>query len=91
MRAQSCAASASAGVSQEPPTQATLGSARNSRALPGVTPPVGQKRTLPTVLDDTAYGFGTVYVSGGRRGFDIGLSPADLITVTNARTAAIAR
>jgi Cys-tRNA(Pro)/Cys-tRNA(Cys) deacylase len=33
----------------------------------------------------------TVYVSGGRRGLDIGLAPADLITVTRARTAAISR
>jgi len=46
---------------------------------------------LPTVLDDTAYGFGTVYVSGGRRGFDIGLSPADLATVTGALRARIGR
>ncbi|MCX6432991.1 MAG: Cys-tRNA(Pro) deacylase, partial [Actinobacteria bacterium] len=32
-----------------------------------------------------------VYVSGGRRGFDIGLAPADLITVTDGRYAPIAR
>jgi len=53
--------------------------------------PIGQKRALPTVVDSTATDHSTVYVSGGRRGLDIGLSPADLITVTKARTAAIAR
>jgi len=53
--------------------------------------PVGQKRALPTVLDETAYGFGTVYVSGGRRGFDIGLAPEDLASVTRARRARIGR
>ncbi|WP_405064793.1 hypothetical protein OG558_22915 [Kribbella sp. NBC_01510] len=42
-------------------------------------------------VDNTATGHPTVYVSGGRRGLDIGLSPAELIAVTKARTAAIAR
>jgi Cys-tRNA(Pro)/Cys-tRNA(Cys) deacylase len=53
--------------------------------------PVGQKRALPTVLDETAYGFDTVFVSGGRRGFDIELSPAALATVTGAVRARIGR
>ncbi|GAA2788849.1 Cys-tRNA(Pro) deacylase [Kribbella solani] len=58
--------------------------------LGGISP-IGQKRALPTVVDNTATGHPTVYVSGGRRGFDIGLAPADLITITKARTADIAR
>jgi Cys-tRNA(Pro)/Cys-tRNA(Cys) deacylase len=53
--------------------------------------PLGQKRAHPTVLDEAALGFETVYVSGGRRGLDIGLAPADLVTMTQATTAAIAR
>jgi Cys-tRNA(Pro)/Cys-tRNA(Cys) deacylase len=53
--------------------------------------PVGQRRALPTVVDDTALGFGTVYVSGGRRGLDLGLAPADLVRVTGAVVAAIGR
>ncbi len=53
--------------------------------------PVGQRRPHPTVLDATALSFGTVYVSGGRRGFDLGLAPADLVTVTGATVAAIGR
>src|SRR6185369_5385114 len=43
--AQSPAVTRSAGVSQEPPTQATLGRARKAGALAGSMPPVGQKRT----------------------------------------------
>ncbi|MEU4396189.1 Cys-tRNA(Pro) deacylase [Kribbella sp. NPDC023855] len=53
--------------------------------------PIGQKRLLPTVVDETASVHETVYVSGGRRGLDLGLSPADLIKLTAARTAPIAR
>jgi Cys-tRNA(Pro)/Cys-tRNA(Cys) deacylase len=53
--------------------------------------PVGQKRPHPTVLDETALDFATVYVSGGRRGLDLGLSPQDLVRVTGAVVAAIRR
>ena len=53
--------------------------------------PIGQKRRLRTVLDDSAVGLPTVYVSGGRRGLDLGLDPADLATVTGATVARIAR
>lgn len=53
--------------------------------------PVGQKRAHPTVLDDSALGFGTVYVSAGRRGLDLGIAPADLVRVTEATVAPISR
>jgi Cys-tRNA(Pro)/Cys-tRNA(Cys) deacylase len=53
--------------------------------------PVGQKRAHPTVLDASAMAHGTVYVSGGRRGLDLGLSPADLVRVTDATVAPIRR
>jgi Cys-tRNA(Pro)/Cys-tRNA(Cys) deacylase len=64
---------------------------RTTGYVVGGISPIGQKRALPTVVDSTATGHPTVYVSGGRRGLDIGLSPTDLITVTKARTAAISR
>ena len=53
--------------------------------------PIGQKRRLPTVIDDSAGSHPQVYVSGGRRGLDLGLAPADLIAVLGARTAPIRR
>ena len=53
--------------------------------------PVGQKRAHPTVLDESAMAFDTVYVSGGRRGLDLGLSPDDLVRVTDATVARIGR
>ena len=53
--------------------------------------PIAQRRALPTFLDDSALGQDRVYVSGGRRGLDIGLRPSDLATVTGAVVAPIAR
>jgi Cys-tRNA(Pro)/Cys-tRNA(Cys) deacylase len=64
---------------------------RSTGYVVGGISPIGQKRSLPTVVDSSASEQDTVYVSGGRRGLDIGLTPADLIKVTAARTAPIAR
>jgi Cys-tRNA(Pro)/Cys-tRNA(Cys) deacylase len=58
--------------------------------LGGISP-IGQKTALRTVLDDTAQRFETVYVSGGRRGFDVELAPADLLTITRGSYAPIGR
>lgn len=49
--------------------------------------PVGQRRRLPAVVDVSALRHPTIFVSGGRRGIDIELSPQDLIDITAARTA----
>ena len=51
--------------------------------------PLGQKRRLPTVLDVTLENFATVFVSGGRRGLDIEIAPADLMRLCAASTAMI--
>jgi Cys-tRNA(Pro)/Cys-tRNA(Cys) deacylase len=53
--------------------------------------PLGQKKALPTVMDDSALAHATVFVSGGRRGLEIELAPADLRRLTRAATAPIAR
>ena len=53
--------------------------------------PLGQRRRLPTVVDGSALEWDTVLVSAGRRGLDVELSPADLVRLTGAVTAAISR
>ncbi|MCO1580138.1 Cys-tRNA(Pro) deacylase [Crossiella sp. SN42] len=52
--------------------------------------PLGQKKRLPLVLDDSANGFETIFCSAGRRGLEVELSPADLATLTKAVLAPIA-
>lgn len=64
---------------------------RRTGYIVGGISPIGQKNKHTTVLDETAELFDTVFVSGGRRGLDIELAPADLIRVTDAIVAAIAR
>ena len=64
---------------------------RSTGYVVGGISPIGQKRALRAVLDESALTHDTVLVSGGRRGLDLELSPQDLARVTGARTAPIAR
>ena len=45
--------------------------------------PLGQRRRLPTVVDDSALEWETILVSAGRRGLQIELRPQDLIALTS--------
>ncbi len=53
--------------------------------------PLGQRRQLPTIVDDSALDQRTVHVSAGRRGLEIELAPADLIALTEAEIRRIRR
>ena len=53
--------------------------------------PFGQKKRLRVVIDDSVRALGTVHVSGGRRGLEIGLAGTDLIAATKASCAPIAK
>ena len=64
---------------------------RSSGYVVGGISPLGQRKALPTVVDDSALGFATIMVSAGRRGLQVELPPADLVRLTRARTAPIGR
>ncbi len=64
---------------------------RKTGYVVGGISPIGQRTKLPTVLDASAEAFDTVLVSGGRRGFDIELAPADLVRACEATLAPIGR
>lgn len=67
-----------------------LAERRTGYVVGGISP-IGQKTRHRTVLDETVELYDTVFVSGGRRGFDLELAPADLISITGAIVADIAR
>ncbi len=53
--------------------------------------PLGQKKRLPTFLDASAEQYKTICVSAGRRGLEIELAPADLLTLTGGQFAPLAK
>jgi Cys-tRNA(Pro)/Cys-tRNA(Cys) deacylase len=64
---------------------------RSTGYVLGGISPLGQRKALRTVIDESALTFDTVFCSGGRRGFEIELAPADLVRLTSAVTAPIGR
>lgn len=51
--------------------------------------PLGQKRAVPTLVDETARAHARVFVNGGQRGLQVELAPADLAQAAGARFAAL--
>jgi Cys-tRNA(Pro)/Cys-tRNA(Cys) deacylase len=64
--------------------------ARATGYVIGGISPLGQKSRLPVVVDESAAGFPTVFVSAGRRGLQVELAPVDLVALAAARLAPIA-
>ena len=64
---------------------------RATEHITGGVSPLGQKKRLKTVIDESAQGFDTIFVSAGRRGLEIELSPEDLRNLVNGGFAAISQ
>ena len=64
---------------------------RASGYVVGGISPLGQRRQLTTLIDESAKDSTTVFVSGGRRGLEIEIDPVDLAKLTKAQFASIAR
>jgi Cys-tRNA(Pro)/Cys-tRNA(Cys) deacylase len=52
--------------------------------------PLGQRKRLATLVDESALGFETIHVSAGRRGLEVELDPRDLVRLASAKVAACA-
>ncbi|MGC4996071.1 MULTISPECIES: Cys-tRNA(Pro) deacylase [unclassified Streptomyces] len=64
---------------------------RTTGYVRGGISPLGQRKKLPTVLDESARAHPTICVSAGRRGLEVELAPADLATLTKAVLAPVGR
>ena len=62
---------------------------RSTGYVLGGVSPLGQKKKLLTVIDDSARDCETLFVSAGRRGLELELAPGDLLQLTRGRFAAI--
>lgn len=64
---------------------------RSTGYVLGGVSPLGQKKSLKTVIDQSAQEYPTIYVSGGRRGLEIELNALDLQTLTLATFAPLSQ
>jgi Cys-tRNA(Pro)/Cys-tRNA(Cys) deacylase len=64
---------------------------RTTGYVAGGISPLGHRRALPTLVDETALEHVTVFVSAGRRGLEIELAPGDLVALTNAEVRGLRR
>ncbi|WP_435158313.1 Cys-tRNA(Pro) deacylase [Amycolatopsis sacchari] len=83
------ALAAAAGGKRAKMAEAAAAQRATGYVLGGISP-LGQRSRLPVVIDSSVENFDTVFCSGGRRGLELELAPADLIRLTGAKVAAIA-
>ena len=84
------AMAAALGVKKVTMAQAVMAERATGYVVGGISP-LGQRRRLPTIVDESAPLWPTVFVSGGRRGLEIELTPADLVALTGASLVQVAR
>jgi Cys-tRNA(Pro)/Cys-tRNA(Cys) deacylase len=65
--------------------------ARLTGYVKGGTSVLGGRKRLPVLLDESALAWETIVVNAGRRGLQLELAPADLLALTDGRTAKLVR
>lgn len=58
---------------------------RHSGYMIGGTSPFGTRKTMPVYVEDSILALETIYINGGRRGYLVGIAPAVLTELLNAR------
>ncbi|MFM2481862.1 Cys-tRNA(Pro) deacylase [Celerinatantimonas sp. YJH-8] len=58
--------------------------------IKGGISPIGQKKRLPTFLDESAEALEHIYVSGGKRGLTLEIAPKPVMTLLNGKFVPIA-
>lgn len=84
------ALAASAGAKKAVLADPTLAERTTGYHLGGISP-LGQRKRLQTVIDRSALDQTTIYISGGKRGLELGLAPQDLVDLLGAEVATIGR
>ncbi|QIS15196.1 Cys-tRNA(Pro) deacylase [Nocardia arthritidis] len=82
------AAAAALGASKASMADKTKAERTTGYVLGGISP-LGQRKQLPTVIDESALSWDRMLCSAGRRGLEIELAPADLVRLTAAVTAPV--
>ena len=57
---------------------------RHSGYLSGGTSPFGTRKTMPVYAEKSIFALDKIYINGGRRGFLVGIAPAEILRTLEA-------
>jgi Cys-tRNA(Pro)/Cys-tRNA(Cys) deacylase len=82
------AAAAALGVARADMAERSAAERSTGYVVGGISP-LGQRKPLPTVVDDSVHAWDRVLCSAGKRGLQVAVAPEDLVRLTKAVTADI--